>query len=80
MTNTDLRCLSDSDLQSLIDRATNERGERAKRKRADTEKNFWEAARALYRVDPWYDFCTLSECGGNLSLEMLLSDAGEMSR
>lgn len=78
MTNTDLRCLSDSDLQSLIDRATNERGERAKRKRVDAEKNFWEAARALYRVDPWYDFCTLSECGESLTLEMLLEDAGKL--
>lgn len=78
MTNTDLRCLSDSDLQSLIDRATNERGERAKRKRVDAEKNFWDAARALYRVDPWYDFCTLFEGGENLTLEMLLSDAGKL--
>ena len=78
MTNTDLRCLSDADLQSLIDRATNEKGERVKRKRADTEKNFWEAARALYRVDPWYDFCTMVDSGENLSLEMLLRDAGEM--
>ena len=78
MTNTDLRCLSDSDLQSLIDRATNERGERAKRKRVDAEKNFWDAARALYRVDPWYDFCTVFEAGENLTLEMLLSDAGKL--
>lgn len=78
MTNTDLRCLSDSDLQSLIDRATNERGDRAKRRRADAEKTFWEAAHALYRVDPWYDFCTLSECNDNLTLEMLLSDAGKL--
>jgi len=78
MTNTDLRCLSDSDLQSLIDRATNERGERAKRKRVDAEKNFWEAARALYKVDPWYDFCTLFEDGENLTLEMLLGDAGKL--
>lgn len=78
MTNTDLRCLSDSDLQSLIDRATNERGERAKRKRTDAEKNFWDAACALYKVDPWYDFCTVFEDGENLTLEMLLSDAGKL--
>ena len=80
MTNTDLRCLSDADLQSLIDRAKNEKEERAERKRAGAEKNFWDAARALYRVDPWYNFCTLFEDGENLTLEMLLSDAEEMLR
>lgn len=78
MTNTDLRCLSDSDLQSLIDRATKEKEERAKRKRDGAEKYFWDAARALYRIDPWYDFCTLIGDGENLTLEMLLEDAGEM--
>lgn len=78
MTNTDLRCLSDADLQSLIDRATNEKGDRLKRKRADAEKNFWEAARALYKADPWFEFCTLFDDGANLTLEMLLDDAGKM--
>jgi len=78
MTNTDLRCLSDADLQSLIDRATNEKEERIKRKRADAEKTFWEAAGALYKINPWYEFCTLVEDGETLTLEMLLDDKGRM--
>lgn len=78
MTNTDLRCLSDSDLQSLIDRATNEKEARIKRKRADAEKTFWEAARALYKADPWFEFNTLFDNGANMTLEMLLDDAGKM--
>ena len=78
MTNTDLRCLSDADLQSLIDRAANEKEERIKRKRADAEKAFWEAAGALYKINPWYEFHTLFEDGENLTLEMLLDDKGRM--
>ena len=80
MTNTDLRCLSDADLQSLIDRAKNEKEERAKRKRAGAEKYFWDAALALYKIDPNYDFYTLLDDGANLTLEMLLQDAGKVSR
>lgn len=78
MTKTDLRCLSDADLQSLIDRATNEKEERIKRKRADAEKTFWEAAGALYKINPWYEFCTELEGGENLTLEILLEDKGRI--
>ena len=80
MTNTDLRCLSDADLQSLIDRAKNEKVERAKRKKDEIKKNFWDAAIALYKADPYYDFCTMLNDWENVSLKMLLQDAGKVSR
>ena len=54
--------------------------ERAEIERANAEKAFFDAARALYAIDPRYDFpiysCDLenTDC---LSLEFLLSETGE---
>ena len=75
MTNTELRAFSDAELQSIIDRAKNEQQDRIRRRYAETEKAFWNAAKKLYAANHDYNFSTYIN-GDPLPLAVLLNDAG----
>jgi len=76
----DITNLTDDELRELLKNATVEARKREEERRTNAEKAFFDAARALYKIDPYYDFpicaCDL-ESEDCLTLERLLSETGQ---
>ena len=77
----DITSLSNEELNELLASANTEKQRREAEKLFEAEKAFYEAARALYDIDPDYDFpITESDLdwGENVSLYLLLRETGNL--
>lgn len=73
--------LSDAELEELRSSANTEIERQKINKRQQAERAFFDAARALYAIDPYYDFPVYPsdlEYFERVSLHILLKESGEL--